>query len=160
MKAHIDIVIPRSGYLLEAQPLKIGRPHGDKRNEPCRRTRQGLGVPAYVDGFHRVGERSAPGLRPLSRPLGTLSRSSRGRAARVRWWVWMVVRFVCPCVPWLSRLPPASFLPAPLFSNVPVNMYNRLMSARGASALGLRNERGRNESDLWCFGCKTWKNGR
>jgi len=53
MKAHIDIVIPRSGYPLEAQPLKNGRPHGDKRNEPCRRTRQGLGVPAYVnDGFH------------------------------------------------------------------------------------------------------------
>ena len=143
MKAHIDIVIPQSGYLLEAQPLKIGRPHGDKRNEPCRRTRKGLGVPAYVDGFHqgsrpwlsvllvprmsfwewpsrehlqltysglfRVGrgERSAPGLRPLSRPL---SRSTRGRAARVRWWVGMVVRFVCPCVPWLSRLLPASFL--------------------------------------------------
>ena len=54
MKAHIDIVIPRSGYPLEAQPLKNGRPHGDKRNEPCRRTRQGLGVPAYVnDGFHQ-----------------------------------------------------------------------------------------------------------
>jgi hypothetical protein len=53
----IDIVIPRSGYPLEAQPLKNGRPHGDKRNEPCRRTRQGLGVvgvPAYVnDGFQQ-----------------------------------------------------------------------------------------------------------
>ena len=29
--------------------------------------------------------------------------------AGVRWWVGMVVRFVCPCFPCVSRLPPVSF---------------------------------------------------
>ncbi len=53
------------------------------------------------------GERSAPGLRLLSRPL---IRSSRAAVARVRWWVGMVVRFVCVSVcPCVSRLPPVSF---------------------------------------------------
>jgi hypothetical protein len=70
-------------------------------------------------GLLRVGreERSAPGLRPLSRPR---IRSSRGRAGRrVRRWVGMVVRFGCPCVPCLSRpvcVPAPPVLPRCLFT--------------------------------------------
>ena len=64
------------------------------------------------------GERSAPGLRLLSRPRFWPSRRRSGLAC---WWVWMVVRFVvvirvplcapaCPvCVPCVTRLPPVSF---------------------------------------------------
>jgi hypothetical protein len=71
----------------------------------------------------RTEEGSAPGpaagaLESRSRMFGRTVDSSRGRAVRVRWWVGMVVRYVCeirvpvcprvsPCVP--SRLPPVSF---------------------------------------------------
>jgi hypothetical protein len=78
----------------------------------------GMAVPRIstitYSGLFRVGrgERSAQGLRPLSRPL---SRSSRGRAGALVGWDGCEVRLpVCPvAVP----SPPGVFLPAPLFLN-------------------------------------------
>ncbi len=55
----------------------------------------------------RRGERSAPGLRPLSRPL---IRSSRGRSGALVGWDGCEVR-LCVLVPVIVPAPPGVFLP-------------------------------------------------
>jgi len=72
---------------------------------------------------------------PLSRPLGR--GFGRLAVARVRWWVGMVVRVGCPCVPCLSRVPCVSRLPR-VFLPVGIEfLHVQTTQDSGARARGL-----------------------